>query len=78
MQTFVLVIFFWEAARGYAITNVPGYESMETCRHAASELQFSGTPLLYNSKAYAICLPGPTLPRKEGMKPSTPDNARSG
>ena len=56
MTTFVLLVFFWESARGYSITNVPGYESRAACETAGAELK------RYNDWHHVRwqCIPGPS------------------
>ncbi len=57
MTTFVLIIFFWESSRGYAVTNVPGYQNRLACEAAAKEVIM--TEFRFGS-TLAICLPGPS------------------
>jgi hypothetical protein len=57
-MTFVLVILFWGTAKGYAITNVPGYKTEESCKSAAMYLH-EHNPNTYNP-IVAICIQGPT------------------
>lgn len=58
MSTFVLVIFFWETARGYAVTTVPGYLSLKECQSAAQELN-GEPPRGYYTRA--VCITGPRV-----------------
>lgn len=57
MTTFVLIIFFWEPTRGYAITHVPGYDTRAACEQAASEVKSPSTSSY--TLARAICVTGP-------------------
>lgn len=58
MTTFVLLIFFWEGSRGYAITSVPGYESKVLCEQAARET--IDTTAALNGKIQVRCIVGPS------------------
>lgn len=56
MTTFVLILFFWETNRGYAITNVPGYENKPACEAAAKDYVATDFRAGYTK---AVCIPGP-------------------
>lgn len=58
ISTFVMIVFFWETARGYAVTNIPGYDSQQACEAAVKALD--GRPSKYGYTV-AVCVPGPQL-----------------
>lgn len=58
MTTFVLLVFFWESARGYAITNIPGYDTRTACEASVAEI-VQAKPGSSYSYVKAICVPGP-------------------
>lgn len=57
MPTFVLIIFFYEVARGYSITNIPGYRDRPSCEAAISEIQ-GRMPHTY-TEPVLVCIMGP-------------------
>ncbi len=55
IETFVLIILFWEGSRGYAVSNVPGYPTLEACRQSANEIT---NPSKFGNLV-GICVRGP-------------------
>lgn len=64
---YVLIIFFWEFSRGYAVTNVPGYTSLESCKAAITALE---NPAKYGyGHTIGVCIPGPEVTNSPEKKP---------
>jgi hypothetical protein len=57
--TFVLIVFFWEPSRGYAVTSVPGYRDIETCKLAAAVMGKENPAKTGYGHASGVCVPGP-------------------